>query len=196
MGIQIKIIAASDATVRLSSDTTLGFRGLAGLTNEDKCTDVAALFLPIPPVSEDPPPAAPTVNDVYRNGSLLVHDYAMQYQVQDMDTGNTPCDYLLAALPFGPEPGETIEKRAYVATPQNSISTFVNADFIVPALGVTVQVTVLDATAFTIGDYVDRATNEGLFVGSRFWDIVSIDSSTTMTIRLRDVFGAVVIMLG
>lgn len=41
-----------------------------------------------------------------------------------------------------------------------------------------------------------NATNAGVFCGGRFWDIVSIESSTQMTIKLRDVFGAVITMIG
>jgi hypothetical protein len=187
MGIQLKIIAASDAPVQLSSNTALGFRGLASPTNEDANVDVVIRHSPV---------TTPSLNEVYRGGSMLVHSYGMQYQVQDTETGNTPSEYWLAALPFGPMPGDIIAVRSYVATPENSACTFVAVAFTLPALNGNVQITVLDTSDFSVGNYVDRVTNTGLFVGGRFWDIVSIDSGTLMTLKLRDVFGAVVIMLG
>lgn len=189
MGLQLKVIAASDAPVQLSSDATLGFRGLASPTNEDPNVDVAIRYVPAPG-------SAPSLNDVYLGGSLLVRAYGMQYQVQDTETGNTPSDYWIAALPFGPMPTNTIATRSYVATPANTACSFVAVDFTLPAVNSNVSITVLDTSVFAVGNYVDRATNTGLFCGGRFWDIVSIDSATTMTVKLRDVFGAVVIMLG
>jgi hypothetical protein len=187
-GLQLKTIVASDAPIQLTTDGQLGFNGLAGITNEDPSVDVLILRLPSATPS--------SIDEIYRAGSLLPAGYDMQYQFQDQGTGNVPANYWFAALPFGPGLGDTIAKRAYVATPMNDACTFVASNFVLPALNNTVQITVLDTSAFAVGDYVDRATNAGVFVGGRFWDIVSIDSGTTMTIRLRDVFGAVVIMLG
>lgn len=186
MGLQLKIIAASDAPVQLSTDTTLGFRGLAGIMNETTGVKVACLCLPNATPS--------SVQEVWRGGTAIV--CGAINQVQDLTDGNIPYHYWVAATSFGPMPGDTINAGEYCATPQNDVATFVTEPFTLPAINSTVQITVLDTSAFAIGNYADRTANTGVFCGGRFWDIVSLDSATTMTLRLRDVFGAVVTMLG
>jgi hypothetical protein len=190
MGIGLKIIAASDAPVRLSSNQEISFKGLAGITNEDPHVDVWVLNS-----SETPS----SVWHVYSGGTMLGAAFAMQYQYQDMGSiGNVPSEYWIAAGQFGPAPGDTIVKGAYINDPQNTPTcNFVADDFVVPNVGNTVQVTILaDGAAFDVGDYVDRDTNAGLFCGGLFWDIVSVDDTTHVTLRNRGIFGAVVVLNG
>ena len=47
--------------------------------------------------------------------------FGMQYQVQNMSTGNIPSEYWAVATPFGPMPGDTIDERAYCASPQMTL---------------------------------------------------------------------------
>lgn len=186
---QIKVIASSAEPLQLTPDTNLGFAGLAGITNEDPNVDVYVCHV-------GPSVTPASVNEIIRGGTLFAHGFGMQYQVQNMSTGNIPSEYWAVATPFGPMPGDTIDERAYCASPQNDVATLVTSAFTVPSLNSNVQIDVLDTTDFTVGTFVDNATNEGVFCGGRFWDVVSIDSATQMTIRLRDAFGAVVTMIG
>lgn len=186
---QIKVIASSIEPLPLTSDANLGFAGLAGITNEDPEVDVYCCH-----VGANVTPAS--VKEIVRSGTMFAHAFGMQYQVQNMSTGNIPSEYWIVATPFGPMPSETISARAYCASPQNNVATLVTTSFAVPSLNSNVQIDVLDTGDFTVGAFVDNATNAGVFCGGRFWDIVSIDSATQMTIKLRNVFGAVVTMIG
>lgn len=186
---QLKLIVSSIEPRPLTTETNLGFAGLAGITNEDPFVDVYCAH-----IGANVTPA--NTSEVIRRGTLYACDFKMQYQVQNMDTGNLPAEYWAVATPFGPMPGDTINARAYCAKPQNDVATLVTTSFVIPALNSNVQISVLDTSDFVVGTFVDNATNEGVFVGGRFWDIVSIDSSTQMTIKLRNAFGAVVTMFG
>ena len=186
MGITLKVIMSSAEPLQLTANSNIGFQGLAGFSNEDPNVAVSCLHLP------NQTPAS--VEAVWCGGARIEKNSINQ--VQDLGAGNIPAEYWFAAIPFGPMPGDTCQKGAYVANPQNTACTFVAASFTLPAVNSTVQVTVLSTSEFAEGDFIDHATNDGVFCGGRFWDIVSIDSGTTMTLRLRDVFGAVVTMLG
>lgn len=89
-----------------------------------------------------------------------------------------------------------VNARTYCAKPRNDAATLVTTSFVIPALNSNVQISVLNTSGFATGTFVDNATNDGVFCGGRFWDIVSIDSSTQMTVKLRNAFGAVVTMIG
>lgn len=186
---QIKVIASSAEPLQLTPDTNLGFAGLAGITNEDPNVDVYVCH-----VGPSVTPAG--VNEIIRGGTLFAHGFGMQYQVQNMSTGNIPSEYWAVATPFGPMPSDTVDAREYVATPQNNAATLVAVPFTIPALNSDVQIDVLDTSGFSVGAFVNNATNAGVFCGGRFWDIVSVDSATQMTLKLRDAFGAVVTMIG
>lgn len=186
---QIKVIASSIEPLPLTTDTNLGFAGLAGITNEDPEVDVYCCH-----VGANVTPAS--VMEIVCRGSLVAHGFGVQLQVQNTSTGNIPSEYWAVATPFGLMPGDTVPARSYCATPQNSVANLVVLPFLIPALDSDVQITVLDTSGFSVGTFVNNATNAGVFCGGRFWDIVSIESSTQMTIRLRDAFGAVVTMIG
>jgi hypothetical protein len=162
---------------------------LAGITNEDPEVDVYCRH-----VGANVTPAS--VMEIVRGGTMLAHAFGMQYQVQNMSTGNIPSEYWIAATPFGPMPGDTIAARVYCASPQNDVATLVTSSFTVPSLNSNVQIDVLDTSGFSVGTFVNNAANAGVFCGGRFWDIVSVDSATQMTLKLRDAFGAVVTMIG
>jgi hypothetical protein len=186
---QIKVIASSIEPLPLTTDANLGFVGLAGITNEDPEVDVYCRH-----VGANVTPAS--VMEIVRGGTMLAHAFGMQYQVQNMSTGNIPSEYWIAATPFGPMPGDTIAARVYCASPQNDVATLVTSSFTVPSLNSNVQIDVLDTSGFSVGTFVNNAANAGVFCGGRFWDIVSVDSATQMTLKLRDAFGAVVTMIG
>ena len=83
---QIKAIASSAEPLQLTADTNLGFAGLAGITNEDPNVDVYVCH-----VGPSVTPAG--VNEIIRGGTLFAHGFGMQYQVQNMSTGNIPSEY-------------------------------------------------------------------------------------------------------
>lgn len=190
MGIGLKRIVPSNVPVRLSDDPELTFKGLAGITNEDPRVNAWVINSPTEPAS---------VWHVYSGGTMLGAAFAMQYQFQDMgSTGNVPGEYWLAAGQFGPRPGDTIPDGAYINDPQNTpISNFVAEAFVVPAVGGTVDVTLLaNGATFDVGDYVDLATNTGVFCGGLFWDVTDVTNFPTITLKNTGIYGAVVVLNG
>ena len=99
---QIKAIASS-ADRLVDGRHQSRFAGLAGITNEDQtstCTFVT---------SDRCHPAS--VSEIIRGGTLFAHGFGMQYQVQNMSTGNIPSD----TGPSQPRsvrcPGDTIDEQ-------------------------------------------------------------------------------------
>jgi hypothetical protein len=93
--------------------------------------------------------------------------------------------------------------KSDVHSPNNTAHAYLAAEFTLPAVGSEVSIEVqaacdesADDFAPAVGVYVDRETDLGIFVGGVFFDLVSIDDSTHMTIRNRGLPGAVVTAIG
>lgn len=169
------------------------FKGLAGIFNEDDSNDCKVF----------PSSTEPALKELHRRGVWLGALGQPQSQVQDMQTGFDAATFYVGCEPFCPAPGTTIPARSDVRTPSNTAHAYLATAFTLPAVNSTVQITIKaacgeDTSDFTaaVGNYTSRVDDIGIFVGGVFFDLVSIDSSTTMTIRNRGLAGAVITAIG
>jgi hypothetical protein len=171
-----------------------GFRGLGGIFNEDDNNDCKIL---------QKANAAPSLKELHRRGVWLGAHGEPQAQVQDMQTGFDPSAFYVGCEPFVSAPGTTIPIKSDVRTPNNTAHAYLAADFVLPNVGDTIQITVqlacgesADDFASSVGEYDGRQADLGVFVGGVFFDLVSIEDSTHMTIRNRGLPGAGITSIG
>ncbi len=195
MGWSALVIADATSVANLGT-TEQGFRGLAGIFNQDNANDAIVLNSP----------TEPSLAQLHAQGAWLGPLGNPQVQVQEIGIGTDPSTIWVGCTPFvHAVPGNTIapEEDVYPPSPGNEVHGYVAASFVIPAVGNAVSIEVLsacnvNASAFAaqIGDYVDRSTNKGLFLGGLFWDLVSIDDSTHITIRNTGKPGAAITAIG
>jgi hypothetical protein len=197
MAISSKVISDSTSTVAVGT-TEQVFEGLAMIMNQCKVNEARLLYVGLDAAGNQPSPPAPAF--VWALGSTLHPNDEPQCQFQDERNGSNPSYYWVACLPFAIAPGSTIVAHEDAHSPTiDSVTpkhTFTTSSFVVPAVSATVSIEVLSTAAFAVGDYVDRATNTGVFIGGLFFDITAIADSTHMTIRNRGLPGAIITAIG
>lgn len=150
--------------------------------------------------------APPTAAEVLQNGATLKEHGNSQDQAQGEGSGVNLAWYFLTAIPLPPVPGTVIERGSVICSPEDDANNDVEFSFIadangvtIPAANATVQVTLVTdpaalGTAQWSGAEVYDPTHAdrtlGVFLGGLFWDIVSVDSASQMTLRNRGLAGA------
>ena len=138
---------------QLTADTNLGLPGWRVLPTgiqTSTCTFVTS----------GPSVAPAGVNEIIRGGTLFAMGLAYGTKSKHEHGQHSLGILGRPGLPlFGPMPGDTIDEQAYCASPQNDVATLVTSAFTVPSLNSNVQIDVLDTTDFTVGTFVDNATN-------------------------------------
>ena len=147
------------------------------------------------------PYAAPSAERVIEVGKTVIGPILQgaQQQMQGEAGGGTPLSAIYGtALPVPVvAPGTTIDVGEDVYTPdldvanEDNAHAFVASSFVVPNVDATVDVTVDDASEFSVSDYdethADRSA--GAFVGGLFWDVTAI-AGDVLTLRNRGLPGA------
>jgi hypothetical protein len=197
----LKVIADSTSVAQLGSQVQ-GTKGLCGIFDEDANND-CKIYSCNATDDEGSAIPNPTLRELHRNGVWLGAGGAPQEQFQDMAVGFIAGRYFVGCEPFVIPPGSTIPIKSDVHTPNNTAHAYLASEFALPNVGDTIQITVqhacgesADDFADAVGVYVDRETDLGVFVGGVFFDLVSVDDSTHMTIRNRGLPGAVVAAIG
>jgi hypothetical protein len=177
-----KVIADSSSVAQLSTDSASTSHGCACIANDGGA-----------PVYVVRVASAPSLAATFLGGCLVEHGM----HCKEFGGGRAPTvlsDLWIACAPAPLAAGASVAIGSYVAKPNNTTSTFVAAAFTQPAVSATVAVTVVDGSGFAVGDYVDRGTNAGLYVGGTFYDITDV-TGNVITIRNRGLAGAVVSLL-
>lgn len=190
------IVIADSTSVVAMGTAEQGFRGLGGIFNEDRNNDCKIL---------QKGGGNPTLAELHSRGIWLGASGEPQAQVQDMSTGFDPSTFWVGCEPFVIAPGADIPIKADIRSPMNTSPAhgYLAAGFGLPAVGATIVIEVQDACGVNaatfaphVGTYVDRDTDRGVFIDGVFFDLVSIDDDTHMTIRNRGLPGAVVTSIG
>lgn len=183
VGYSYKVIATANEAKPLGTTVDDAFSGIGAPCNRDPVHKVYLLF------SNTNNPA-PSADDVVRIGAEL--DPHEQQQTQYVNEGTPIKDYYVTCHPLHVESGAIIERGAYVCDEANASYTFILANFTQPAVDANVAVSVLDSAVACLSDGGLPVASRVFVAGGGFYDVVSIDSGTQVTLKFRGEPGAVV----
>lgn len=183
IGYSYKVIATADEAKPLGTTVEDAFSGIGAPCNRDP---VQRVFLMFSTTNN----AAPSAAEVVRVGAEL--DPHEQQQTQYVNEGTPIKDYYVTCHPLHVEAGAVIERGAYVCDEANAAYTFILANFTQPAVDANVAVSVLDSAVACLSVGGLPVESRVFVAGGGFYDVVSIDSATQVTLKYRGEPGAVV----